>query len=453
MDDDDDFLGVRGAMHRVLLASPPPLREENDQSSMLTLPSPPQPAPAQPSCAAAEASGGRSLLMADSFAPVTFDAAALFRQSLLLETTTMSSPLSYREDAVLPSPGDKIATFNDVRIKYSSRKPGAPVAGTAAGGHRFLSKVKNALTGGHGHSHNHRQQTNSPDTNSSGRLISSHASRGHGRAKSSGAKADNILAGSPGSASRQQVAPPRLDFDLGISLLTPESLHRVPNKDDSLAMRSEPRTSGAKQQQQRNSAAVISNDSAYYLIDYINGHQQQPLAATGGGHPKERSDSFGTGATASAVAAAKARAARRVVNTSTRSRQTQYEYSFGSQIFECLDKDLVLLKTDAFREIEEQYGISSTTSLNTQQLPAGSAIQPYAQRLSHSLAVHKQNSASNGRPAAPRRKPMDVTKVTAKTAAAINNIVAGNAKARSTVVASAAAASSATNNSVRQLVI
>ncbi|KAJ2747160.1 hypothetical protein GGI20_000774 [Coemansia sp. BCRC 34301] len=437
-DDDDDFLGVRGAMHRVLLASPLPDRDENDQSSMMTLPSPP-PVPALPlSATTADASGGRGLLIADSFAPVTFDAAALFRQSLLLETTTMASPLNYREDAVMPSPGDKIATFNDVRIKYSSRKSGAPATGTA-GGHRFLSKVKNALTGGHSH---HR----SPEANSGGRL-SSHASRGHGRAKSSGAKAE-IPAGSPASASRQQVPAPRLDFDLGISLLTPESLHRVPNKDDGSVLRTDAQAVGTQQP----AAAVVANDLAYYLIDYING--QQPVEAGGSGNSKERKDSYASGATP-ASAAAKARAARRIVNASTRSRQTQYEYSFGSQIFECLDKDLVLLKTDAFREIEEQYGISSTASSNS-QLPAAttSGVQPYAQRLSHSLAPHKQNSASSGRPAAPRRKPMDVTKVTAKTAAAINNIVAGNAKARSTVAAaSATAASSATNNSVRQLVI
>ncbi|KAJ2025775.1 Serine/threonine protein kinase, partial [Coemansia sp. S3946] len=408
VDDDDDFLGVRRAMHRVLLASPLPVREENDQSSV-TLPS-----ITSTPASAATADGGRDL-----FAPVTFDAAALFRQSLLDNTAgsaTVEPPLSYREDAVMPSPGDKISTFNDVRIKYSSRKPGAPtpsVSGTA-GGHRFLSKVKNALTG---HSSNNR----SPDTNS-GRL-SSHTSR-HGRAKSSGNKTE-VLAGSSPSAVRQQVAPPRLDFDLGISLLTPESLHRVPNKDDVSVQRTEPAAVVSQ--------PVVANDSAYYLIDYING--QQPLAH------KERSDSYATpGAVVSSSAAAKARAARRVVNTSTRSRQTQYEYSFGSQIFECLDKDLVLLKTDAFREIEEHYGVSSSVGQ--------SVAQPYAQRLSNSLAVHKQFS---GRPAAPRRKPMDVTKVTAKTAAAINNIVAGNAKARSNVVATAS--STTTNSSARQLVI
>ncbi|KAJ2800494.1 hypothetical protein H4S07_005168, partial [Coemansia furcata] len=412
LDDDDDFLGVRRAMHRVLLASPLPVREENDQSSMMTLPSPAAPTTADTS--------------RDLFAPVTFDAAALFRQSLLDNSgSAAESPLSYREDAVMPSPGDKISTFNDVRLKYSSRKPGASSNASGTGGHRFLSKVKNALTGGH-------SQSRSPDTN--GGRLSSHASR-HERAKSSGNKAEALADASPMPALRQPAAPPRLDFDLGISLLTPESLHRVP-KDNGPVTRTEPPAAVSQ--------PVVANDSAYYLIDYING-QQQPASS---GH-KERSDSY-VAATPGAMssAAAKARAARRVVNTSTRSRQTQYEYSFGSQIFECLDKDLVLLKTDAFREIEEQYGISSAAA--NSQAPSVSAAQPYAQRLSNSLAVHKQYTS--GRPAAPRRKPMDVTKVTAKTAAAINNIVAGNAKARSNVVASATA-SSTTNSSVRQLVI
>ncbi|KAJ2697791.1 hypothetical protein H4218_003708 [Coemansia sp. IMI 209128] len=407
MDDEDDFLGVRRAMHSVLLASPPPqaFGEENDVSSLMTLPSP------------VSAGGDRDL-----FAPVTFDAAALFRQSLLGSSgPKVEPPVCYREDSVMPSPGDKISTFNDVRLKYSSRKPGAPAshASGAAGGHRFLSKVKNALTGGHSHSR-------LPDP--SGGRLSSHAGRGHGRAKSSGTKAE-ISAGLPPMPPtlRQPVAsPPRLDFDLGISLITPDSLHGEP------ARRVESRPIAPQQ-------SAVANDSTYYLIDYING--QQP------GGPKERSDSYVVGApgAVSSTAAARARAARRVVNTSTRSRQTQYEYSFGSQIFECLDKDLVLLKTDAFKEIEEQLGVSSTAG----NAPA-SAVQPYAQRLSNSLAVHKQYTS--GRPAAPRRKPMDVTKVTAKTAAAINNIVAGNAKARSNV-APTAASGTGTNSSVRQLVI
>ncbi|KAJ2356836.1 hypothetical protein H4S02_012665, partial [Coemansia sp. RSA 2611] len=119
-------------------------------------------------------------------------------------------------------------------------------------------------------------------------------------------------------------------------------------------------------------------------------------------------------------------AARRVVNKSTRARQTQYDYNYGSQIFESLDKDLLLLKTDLFRDFE---------------LGLQAALDP---------APGKENARAQPQPppGRPRKRPADVTAATAYTAAAINRIVAHNAKARSTAVPAAAA-----GNARSQLII
>ncbi|KAJ2473848.1 hypothetical protein EV174_005661, partial [Coemansia sp. RSA 2320] len=193
-------------------------------------------------------------LIADEFAPVTFDAGALFPQSLLADASAAAppamtdSPLSYyREDAAMPSPGDKIATFNDVRLKYSSRKaayqtlPPAAAApggsgGGGGGGHRFLSKVKNAFTGSSSnngrHHHQYYHQPAAPAAaatmggnanvfGSGSRRLGSHDAR----SKSSGGGRTQH---SSATSLQKQEQPPRLDFDFGASLLTPESLHRVP---------------------------------------------------------------------------------------------------------------------------------------------------------------------------------------------------------------------------------
>ncbi|KAJ2673570.1 hypothetical protein GGI25_004671 [Coemansia spiralis] len=299
----------------------------------------------------------------DSFAPVTFDVGALFRQSILenVQEKTPNSP--YYPDS-LQSP-EYMATFSEVRRKYSSPKPPESVLkpGTVAevGSHRFLSKVKNAFTGGR---HNHSRQASSGQP---------HASRA--RANSRGKGETNTL------SKANDGALPRLDVDLGNSLLTPDSIHRGAH--DTLVSHTSP---FPKLDVGSGPSGAESND-AYYLIDYINSQQESKP---------------GTEPTSTLSANIGIPAARRVLNKSTRARQTQYEYNFGSQIFECFDKDFLLLKTDAFKD---------NVRLESSEEPKAS----------------KQRRG---------KKPVDATAATAYTAAAINSIVAHNAKARNTNIPS-----------------
>ncbi|KAJ2123082.1 hypothetical protein IW147_002902 [Coemansia sp. RSA 720] len=296
----------------------------------------------------------------DTFAPVTFDVNALFRQSLLDSRSSQSPSVSSPGMAMSP---DYMATFSDVRRKYSESRTAAASAAAAvaaehAGTHRFLSKVKNALTGRHAQAP--RERTDS-----------SHRRRNDVREKHRS---------SSDAAARPRDCAPRLDFDLESNLMTPESLHhqRVQDEYTLVDRTHQTRAPVAK-------AVEPANDSAYYLIDYINSQDADNVSL----HP----------------------AARRVVNTSTRARQTQYDYNYGSQIFETLDKDSILLKTDLFRDFELGLDAVSNT--------APSAASSATTRL--------------------RKRPADVTAATAYTAAAINSIVAHNAKARSSAVSPAAA--------------
>ncbi|KAJ2409967.1 hypothetical protein J3F80_000904 [Coemansia sp. RSA 2526] len=324
----------------------------------------PNPAPRTRNSAMASEPEPSVLEGLDSFAPVTFDVNALFRQSLL-DTRSPQSP-AVGSPGMAMSP-DYMATFSDVRRKYSESRTAAASAAAAvaaehAGTHRFLSKVKNALTGRHAQPP--RERTDS-----------SHRRRNDVRPKHRS---------SSDAAVRPQDCAPRLDFDLESNLMTPESLHHQRVQDEFTLV---DRTHQVR-------APVVKgvepgNDSAYYLIDYINSQDADNVSL----HP----------------------AARRIVNTSTRARQTQYDYNYGSQIFETLDKDSILLKTDFFRDFE--LGLDAVSN-------GGSTD-----------AAPSANSATSR----PRKRPADVTAATAYTAAAINSIVAHNAKARSSAVSPAAA--------------
>ncbi|KAJ2546101.1 hypothetical protein EV175_005724 [Coemansia sp. RSA 1933] len=316
----------------------------------------------------------------DAFAPVTFDAGKLFRQSLLAGSE--KSPSSPFTPESARSPPEYMSTFSDVRRKYSTPKTletAAAKSGSdqAAGGHWFLSKVKSALTGG---------GSGGGGGNSGGRHGS--GSNVRKRQAATGGSSD----GSDTAKSTGDGPLPRLDVDLGTtSLLTPDSMHRVPQHEDyTLVSQMSPfpklQADGADPAASSATTAPASSDSAYYLIDYINGQHEDDSDRQPHKQQQKHSD---------------IRAARRVVNKSTQMRQTQYEYNFGSQIFECLDKDLLLLKTDAFKDVEKERG---------------------------------------------RKKPTDVTGATAYTAAAINSIVAHNAKARSTKMSTSAVPSIADIN-------
>ncbi|KAJ2843082.1 hypothetical protein IWW36_005675, partial [Coemansia brasiliensis] len=319
----------------------------------------------------------------DSFTPVTLDANTLFRQSLLANNPQAADTGS---PASMMSPAEYMATFSDVRRKYSESRNAEAAAAVAAasggehaGAHRFLSKVKNALTGGR-----HAQTSTQPR----GRNLSSHGRHG-GRGAVQRSSSDAATTARPGDC-----APPRLDFDLGTSLLTPESLHNQRLHDDGNNTGSMSLSTSQESSQPDYAKALtpVGNDSAYYLIDYImaqDGDAQFSLPA------QQRP------------------AARRIVNKSTRARQTQYEYNYGSQIFECLDKDFVLLKTDLFNDI-----------------PLHAPPSAAAAAAAASGGTRSDKSSTGTTSTRPRKRPADVTAATAYTAAAINSIVAHNAKAR-----------------------
>ncbi|KAJ1889947.1 hypothetical protein LPJ66_007755 [Kickxella alabastrina] len=199
-------------------------------------------------------------------------------------------------------------------------------------------------------------------------------------------------------------------------------------------------------------AAQAINDSEYYLIDYINSDSGYTLERTSGGMSH---------AAQAPTQPALPPAARRIVNKSTRARQTQYEYNFGSQIFECLDKDLLLLKTDAFKEFETRLGMFSTDTGESIGGGGGSsAINPVSDWMQGSskgndaASMVSAASGSGGRNNRKQQRSVDVTKATAYTAAALNRIVAHNTKARSTVVSTAASATTGNTSQLsRQLII
>ncbi|KAJ2782855.1 hypothetical protein GGI15_002782 [Coemansia interrupta] len=385
----DDYLGVRVAIDDVMLS-----------------------AETQPTMGSHVVNEESDLLSGlDNFAPVTFDAGSLFRQSLLNTPTSggsLASPQLATKGGAL-SPADYMATFSDARGKLAGnarKQTGSPADhhhSHHASGHRFLSKVKSAFTGG-----------------GRRRSASSMEKGGAGRRNNDGASARIV-----------DSEPPRLDFDLGASLLTPDStLHHGAGERGA-----SPKDASAFEPPASASAPYgsVANDSAYYLIDYINGDSGVKSDTRGDRASKHPSQP-------PSASAAAATAARRVVNKSTRSRQTQYEYKFGSQIFECLDKDLVLLKTDMFKDVG--------TGLSTLDPGSVSSMSEWMRSTADTMdAVNIKEAAAK-----PRKRQVDVTKATAYTAAALNRIVAHNNKNRSANVPSNPAASNPSQLS-RQLMI
>ncbi|KAJ1879737.1 hypothetical protein LPJ66_011630, partial [Kickxella alabastrina] len=173
-----DYLGVRTVIDSVMSSAGPTLDDSLSSPLMIT----PE-----------VDSASRALLEGlDTFAPVTFDAGELFHQSLLNV---------YDGDACSASGNYPKGGFSDARSKLNST--GRNKHGEHAGGHRFLNKMKHAFGGG--------RQGVPAGQNS------------HGRHRS----ASNTEAGGAGaelkSATIADIVLPRLDFDLGNSLLTPES--------------------------------------------------------------------------------------------------------------------------------------------------------------------------------------------------------------------------------------
>ncbi|KAJ2888397.1 hypothetical protein FB639_000668 [Coemansia asiatica] len=404
-----DYLGVRIAMDRVMRS------DAQDNSKPLDVDN-----------VAKDVMAGL-----DSFAPVTFDANTLFRNQLLPDSVSGSpSPSSpfYSTKGGALSPADYMSTFSDVRSKFNStaarnkHSNNAALVSNSGNGnagseqpssHRFLSKMRHAFGGGrHG------------------------ASGAGGRRRS----ASNSEKGAKSVTSRiVDAQPPRLDFDLGSSLLTPDSsLH----KSDNIAAEHANKPKLDRPSVVNLSAAAtaapssqVANDSAYYLIDYINSTDNDggkadasegylSVSYSNNNNNNNRRESSLTPA------------ARRVVNKSTRLRQTQYDYKFGSQIFECFDnKDLMLLKTDLFRGLDDGLDVSSMTEWmkSTSDTIGSITVKPGAKSSS-------------------KKKQVDVTKATAYTAAAINRIVAHNNKNRSNNVhAPSAAATSNSSQLSRQL--
>ncbi|KAJ1965927.1 hypothetical protein GGI12_000448 [Dipsacomyces acuminosporus] len=232
----------------------------------------------------------------DSFAPLTFDAGSLFRHEVVKSPVYaaqqyQSNSRQYDDYSAKSHPNDVVS----LRTKHSRRDL---TADQANGGHGFLSKVKSAFGGSRSvNSGNQQQYTRQ-------QMVQPYAT------------AVNISApiNLTKSTVQNENVPPRLEFDLGASLLTPESVHP---------------------------------------------------------------------------------------------RQTQYEYNFGSQIFDCFDSDFMLLKTDAFKGYENIGGIGLKEKSSKKK--ANGAIKSQHQR---------------------KKRPDNVTAATAYTAAAINSIVAGNARAR-----------------------
>ncbi|KAJ2809407.1 hypothetical protein H4R20_000132 [Coemansia guatemalensis] len=368
-----DYLGVRAAMDQLLQRSEGVSAAADSDAHKTT-------------GAGSGSEGHGAAVDLNGLASVDFDSNALFHKSLLEAGDIPGSP---SVNSTL-SPAEHMATFSDVRRKYSESRTAAEAAAAAApapeypGTQRFLAKVKNALIGArhHGAASAHVQ-----------------ARQRDMRKNVHGAKPRSSSDAAARSSGRLQ--PPRVDFDLGSSLLTPDSLHQRSHADYTLVAHPSTASNGgsAAQALQPKAAetADVANDSAYYLIDYINSQDMEddsrPSSVEGG-----YDDAF-HGATLLP-------AARRVVNVSTRVRQTQYEYNYGSQIFECLDKDFTLLKTDMFNDIGVDLGVR----------PAPASASP---------AAAQPLSAAR-----PRKRPADVTAATAFTAAALNSIVARNAKAR-----------------------
>ncbi|KAJ2726262.1 hypothetical protein GGI07_000739 [Coemansia sp. Benny D115] len=451
----DDYLGVRSAIDNVM---------RNRSGSDSVGPS----AGLQHS----EMDGAAKDLLADldSFAPLTFDAGTLFRQSLLSDpaarngkggppsSSSTASPVSpyYSRGGAL-SPAEYMATFSDMRSKLSlgPRKTSNGVGSENASGHhhRFFSKMKSAFSGGrHGQGSGPRQgRHRSASTNDKVRVDD---------------KPPRIV----------DNLPPRLDFDLGTSLLTPDSTLQRSTAEQVAARVQTPQPLASTVSSQTPTkqlldaeASQVANDSAYYLIDYINDADTSGLKAeiSGSYTPSSASSAAFVNVSASSQQPAHSQlgpAARRIMNKSTRSRQTQYEYNFGSQIFECLDKDLMLLKTDMFKEFEDGKGsLGLLTADGAPKLGSrdGSSLAGstggggewgvYSAGLGDAASTMSRSSANAG--GRRKRNNVDVTKATAYTAAAINRIVAHNAKARNAAVSVASPAAGNPSQLSRQLII
>ncbi|ORX66050.1 hypothetical protein DL89DRAFT_270436 [Linderina pennispora] len=248
------------------------------------------------------------MLMADfdRFADVTFDAGMLFRQP--------SAPSE--------SPAASVA--------IADRSSG--VRGRHSSGHRFFSKVRHAFSSRGNNSHSsqgHYQQQSAeqpypplpPVGGSQPRRLSEAAQaslqtlRGGGEQTPVGQPRQPRTLKTSKSAVNigKAAAPPRLDFDFGMSLLTPDN-------------------------------------SPSYLIDYINHGYNDSTSNTS-------FDFTGSGESYSRQSVA-----RRIINKNTQVRQTQYEYNFGSQIFDCFDNDFMLLKTDAFNNLLARRMLTALTA-------------------------------------------------------------------------------------------
>ncbi|KAJ2784352.1 hypothetical protein H4R18_001156 [Coemansia javaensis] len=368
----------------------------------------------------------RSMMFADleSFSSVTFDASALFSQPLQQQQQHQQSATSPTASTPITamSPAEYMATFSDARRKFSEARSAAEAAAAAAAAEaeqassgRFLAKVKHALTGGRHHNHGHHH---APDQHHHPRRRDRQRQQQRHRSSSDAGAGALLSSSSPASPhAGEALQPLRLDFDVGASLLTPESLHqrvqdepaepepseseRAPSVAAAPAAPAAPALSGAGRQQ---SWARDAGDSSYYLVDYINAQQPAPDVPP---------------------ATVVRPPARHVVNKSTRARQTRYEYNFGSQIFECADTDFILLKTDVFKDV----GLNLDLGLGLSHAgAAGAAAGKENARGARAPAAAAGRQSAAGRA---RKPPGDVTAATAYTAAAINSIVSRNAKARS----------------------
>ncbi|KAJ2709988.1 hypothetical protein H4R19_003973, partial [Coemansia spiralis] len=290
-----------------------------------------------------------------------------------------------------------------------------------AGSSRFLSKFKHAFTGGRHGPGQQQPQSQQPQQQQRRRRDRQRGGKETRQRSSSDA----------GGSSRigESLQPLQLDLDMGASLLTPESLHR--RVQDESADEPDPTAADGRPTQPAATAAAalaakdasgiaaqVANDSAYYLIDYINAQEVAGRGENGWQRRDSVATSFGRPA------------ARRVVNKSTRMRQTQYDYNFGSQIFESMDAEFILLKTDVFKNVDLDLNLGPGTAGGEENMRGGTRAQQQAQAQQQRGRRPVPPSATAGRP----RKPAgDVTAATAYTAAAINSIVAHNAKARSAV--------------------
>ncbi|KAJ1952291.1 hypothetical protein EC988_003634, partial [Linderina pennispora] len=375
------------------------------------------------------------MLMADfdRFADVTFDAGMLFRQSIVDRAAvgTLAQPSAPSE-----SPAASVTTADrssGVRGRHSRRDG----SGGDSSGHRFFSKVRHAFSSRGNNSHSsqgHYQQQFAeqpyppvpqlppqlpPVGGSQPRRLSEAAQaslqtlRGGGEQTPVGQpKQPRTLKTSKSAVNiGKAAAPPRLDFDFGMSLLTPESL-RKPSSETGVG------TAGAQEQSSTDygSQTTANSNSPSYLIDYINHGYNDSTSNTS-------FDFTGSGESYSRQSVA-----RRIINKNTQVRQTQYEYNFGSQIFDCFDNDFMLLKTDAFNNVG---GLAASPAV------AGSS----SISSSRPKQVRKTAKGANPAPAARKKNVDSVTAAAAYTAAAINSLVANGSKTRGPV-ASAATGSS-----------